>query len=440
MRLGTITTIAFCVIISMYCSTALCALTCGGVEAPSINYPFSGVGEWTSVKGSLTFNHTATDLTGKILIIERGNENTIEALVRPYHQIPGLLALIISDDSYGQGYMTTDGSSNDDLTVPTVEVDPEDVEWIKVAMANKTCENATVYPEENPFVKMYASKMFALSVHGVMGLWASLNIIYALYKLFLGYKSPTKNFSVPMIVLTLEVLNNITRVILYGVDPWDSKRIYPASVSQFLIFLANTFALSALMLVTMYWHKLLKNSKVNVNMFLSRYKGTMAILFGVFLFLMLAATLGAFVSAFPNSISYIVLSIILVAVCVFFAITAVRVTYRTRRLARTANVKHLRIIMYKSLAMAMLLFFYTIVTFGYIFIGNTARRSPVGRVIVLCLTMYAFLLISTLHISTLFSKKSSNKTNRTSGNVNSKTSTVTSHTHNQSLETTNQNV
>jgi hypothetical protein len=159
----------------------------------------------------------------------------------------------------------------------------------------------------------------------------------AAYKLAMFVQVKGCQESIPQTMLIFEIVANTIRFFPSAVDPLQSRALLPYAVSQMFFTTSWPFVIVNLLLISFYWHELIKKTSMKINSFLDKLRIPFWCIFAVILALELTASIlrglryDLQVFLLVMGVCYIIIGL---ACVVFYIITGVKLTRALRSVAK----------------------------------------------------------------------------------------------------------
>lgn len=230
-------------------------------------------------------------------------------------------------DYTGLAAYNWDGTSTTDIEIPMVIISKPSAEKLFGYIAKYG--NVTVLitsNDTNPWTELFTSPaMSAFSV--IQPILVAANIAYAIYKQIKWVSIKGWERSIPQTVLWFELVANILRFLAVAVDPLQSRVIFPVMLNLMLYTLSWPFSIMSFLLISFYWHELIRKLKIQLNAFLDRLRIVFWVVFGLLLALELATAIArgmAFAVGTFVMVSGIIYIVVVLATVAFFFTTGIR--------------------------------------------------------------------------------------------------------------------
>lgn len=279
--------------------------------------------------GQLTTSND-TDPTNKIVMIRSsfGDQQTARDLQSKSPMAIISLQLAANVTYCGLAAYNWDGTDTTGINIPMVIISRPSTEklWAHIEKYGNVTVQITS-DDPNPWTEMFSSgAMIAFQV--LQPIFIGLNIVYATYKQVRWVQVKGVERSVPQTVLWFELIANLLRFLAVIVDPIQSRVIFPVLLNQMLYTLSWPFSIMSFLLISFYWHELLRKIKIRMNKFLDKLRVVFWIIFGLLLALELATAIArglAFAVGTFVLVSGIIYIVIVLATAVFFLTTGIRI-------------------------------------------------------------------------------------------------------------------
>jgi hypothetical protein len=251
----------------------------------SPRYRWLGPPQWQfEVTGQIVLAN-ATDVTNKILLFfgrtEAGTELDLVELAK--RNIAGIVVHAGSSpvDIPGLLNYVWDGLNHSSVILPVVQVSSVVYPVLEDLIVNN--ENVTIKFDangvnewalafESGWMIFYSVFLSALSV---------ACMAMALYKYIAFVRFKGFQTSVPQLMLIFEFLANALRLVHTAIDPLQSRTIMTYFETQMFYTISWPFFIINLLLVSFYWHELMRKSKVQIHTFLRKLLTPFWIIFAV---------------------------------------------------------------------------------------------------------------------------------------------------------------
>lgn len=217
--------------------------------------------------------HTTENLTGAILVYLTNNgESQDEAI--SWFKDRGLVALVTllhqATDYPGFGNWVRQGIQLPSYNFPLFELSQAQLDDIqaKFLFNSSTGALATITHDSNPWNPTFD---YALPAVGFTILVPSgLIAIWALYKLVLIILQEGVRLTIAQFVLLVNVLGCGIRVVWCAADPFGAYGTTNFLFTQIMLSITFPFAIAGALLISLYWHELVKRTGKKINLFLDR--------------------------------------------------------------------------------------------------------------------------------------------------------------------------
>jgi hypothetical protein len=296
--------------------------------------PLAPPGYWDSVNiiGELVRltkkNVDSVNVTGKIVLYELPSGVSQEDGARQFKD-SGILALLTLLRTYsdypGAGNWVRDGSKLGDWPFPSYEISLKQNKSLEGWFLNQSRLIIQIGHDVNPWDDSfkYGSSIVGLSIL----VFSGIICIIASWKLTLSILVSGFQLSIAQVVLWMNVIGCILRMIWCATDPFAAFETTNFLFTQLMLSITYPFAVAGALLISLYWHELIKRTGSRINLFLDKMKWWF---FGWSIFMLCfevtTATLRGLywsfsIMIFVDGAMYIVVS---VAVLVFFIVTRYR--------------------------------------------------------------------------------------------------------------------
>lgn len=248
--------------------------------SPRITYvdpPPPSPGYWDSFNATAPFviitdKSDTANLTGKILLYQQKALETMEDTIT-FFRDTGIVAFFTvyrqQSNFPGIGNWVRSGQKVPDHNYPIYEVSLPQLKQIKAIYDNQSVLMMTVMTDPNPWLLVETSVLPALGV--VTLTFSGIVAIMAVYKLTVLVLVYGFQLSVSQVVLWLTLIGSVLRAVFGGVDPWAA---YGGTFlfEQVFVSIHYPFVVASCLLLSLYWHELIKKTGGKINLFLDKLK------------------------------------------------------------------------------------------------------------------------------------------------------------------------
>lgn len=304
------------------------------LKAPRIRYldPPAPPGYWDSavIEGEWKFisdKHTSENLTGCIICYNLLNGETQEDATYWFKDrgIVALFTLFRTISDYpGAGNWVRSGRKTEQ-SFPIFEITMKQNQSMDGWYKNQTRVMVRITFDSNPWDRTFA---IALPIVGIgILIFSGVTCIMAVWKLTLLILRNGFQLSMAQVTLWMNVIGCLIRMLFGVVDPFGASGTTNFVFSQVFLTLSYPAAISGALLISLYWHEMIKRTGNKINMFLDRMRWVfMLITVLMHAFELATALLRAYhysfnLVIFLDGAMYIVFSL---AVFIFFVVTKIR--------------------------------------------------------------------------------------------------------------------
>lgn len=116
--------------------------------------------------------------------------------------------------------------------------------------------------EFNPWSQQFDSWVNIFFYSVMLGIISLFLVIWAAYKLYLFIRINGISYSVPIVLLIIQIIINTIRMVIFMVDPIFSRRIFSNLANNVLITFPLPITIMSVLLICFYWIELLRKSKL----------------------------------------------------------------------------------------------------------------------------------------------------------------------------------
>lgn len=219
----------------------------------------------------VTDKHTTEDLTNGIVLYLLSPGETQEQAVGFFMNrgLVALLTLLREQSEYpGFGNWVRDGSHPTGHTFPVFEVSQLHLPQFQLYVENVSSVPALITFDPNPWDPAF---QIALPIIGFFILISSgITSIMSAYKLTLLVLQKGVHLTIAHVVLTSATLGSITRIIWTAADPFAAYGTTNWTFSNIFMTIGYPFVISDCLLISLYWHEMIKRTGNKMNMFLDK--------------------------------------------------------------------------------------------------------------------------------------------------------------------------
>ena len=302
---------------------------------PRIRYldPPAPAGYWDAavIEGEWKFvvdKHTPENLTGCVVLYDLKNGETQEDATFWFKDrgIVALTTMFRANSNYPGAGNWVRSNRKTEHSFPVFEITTKQNESMSGWYKNQSHGiKVLITFDKNPWDRTFST---ALPIDGIIILiFAGVTAILAAWKLTLLILRNGFQLSMAQVTLAINIFGGLLRMTFGAIDPFGASGTTNFAFSQIFLTLSFPSAISGALLISLYWHEMIKRTGNKINMFLDRLRWVfLMITLLMHIFELAIATLRGYhysymLLIFLDGAMYLVFSL---AVFIFFVVTKYR--------------------------------------------------------------------------------------------------------------------